>query len=268
MKTSFLKFAIKTAQKAGKILLKASTKNLKITEKSTNDFVTNADLASEAFIIKSIKKAFPTHGIFAEESLAKIMPNKEYIWFIDPLDGTTNYAHHLPLYCVSIGLLQIKKAEKSKNFNYLSGEIIAGVVYAPRLGELFYAEKDKGAYLNGKKINVSNVRELRHAMTVTGFPPKNPEANMPYFANMVRHSSVVRRLGAAALDLSYCAAGRIDGFWELGLKPWDIAAGSLIVTEAGGTVTDLNGQTLDLFGKEILATNTHIHREMSKKLGR
>ncbi|MBI4235212.1 inositol monophosphatase [Candidatus Peregrinibacteria bacterium] len=263
---TFLQFAIKTAQKAGKILLKESTKNLQIREKAADDFVTNADLESEKLIIKAIKKTYPAHGIFAEESHTANMPNKEYIWLIDPLDGTTNYAHQLPLYCVSMGLLQIKKAEKSKNFNYLSGEIIAGVVFAPRLNELFYAEKGKGAYLNGKKIHVSNVRELSRAMTVTGFPPKNKEINMPYFTNMVRHSGVVRRFGAAALDLCYCARGAIDGFWELELKPWDIAAGSLIVIEAGGTVTDLNDQTLDLFGQEILATNTHIHREMMKKL--
>ncbi|MEK7672453.1 MAG: inositol monophosphatase family protein [Patescibacteria group bacterium] len=270
----FLDFGLKLAEGAGKIILKNAKKTLTIKEKSLNNLVTNADKASEAFIIKTIKSAFPDHAIIAEESsdgkFSEEYKNADYLWIIDPLDGTTNFAHGLPLYSVSIALCEIKKAESSKNFDYLSAEIIFGIVHAPALNETFYAQKGKGAYLNGKKISVSPTGKVEKSLFVTGFPPVNQKLNMPYFLTMMKQCQAIRRLGSAALDLAYVACGRFEGHWEFGLKPWDIAAGSLIVAEAGGKVTDINGNQLDLFGADILATNGKIHKktiEIFKTIG-
>lgn len=251
----FLNFAINTAKKAGALILEKSKKNIIVAEKAKNDLITNIDKASENLIIQEIQKNFPDHAIFAEESVnsKKSFNNAEYVWFIDPLDGTTNFVHGLPIYAVSIGLL--KK-------NSIKGEILAGVVFAPVFNELFYAEKGKGAYLNGKKIKVSSVKKLADSMVVTGFPPTQKEINLPYLEIMIKKAQAVRRLGSAALDLCYTACGRFDGFWEFGLKPWDIAAGSLIVKEAGGKITDTNGNIINLFGADILASNKKIHKEM------
>lgn len=163
------------------------------------------------------------------------------------------------------GVFETKSAKSSKNFDYLEGEIVAGVVYAPVMDELFYAQRGKGAYLNGKRIKVSKTQKVANSLTVTGFPPTHKEQNLPYFNKMIFECRAVRRLGSAALDLCYIAAGRFDGYWEFGLKPWDIAAGALIVEEAGGQVTDSNGNMLDLFGKDILATNSKIHKEIVNK---
>ncbi|MFH1284856.1 MAG: inositol monophosphatase family protein [Candidatus Peregrinibacteria bacterium] len=267
-----LEFAIQTALASGKIILEKSSKPLKISEKGKNDLVTNADLASEKFIKNAISKAFPDHAILAEESAgtpaktSKLFTDSKYIWIVDPLDGTTNFAHGLPIFAVSIALFKTAAAESSRNFDYLSGELAAGVVYAPKLNELFYAEKGKGAYLNKKRIKVSSVKKLSHSLCVTGFPPQHKEINFPYFEKMTLASQAARRLGSAALDLCYIAAGRFDIFWEFGLKPWDIAAGSLIVKEAAGHVTDTNSNQLDLFGADILATNRALHNQAIKML--
>jgi len=262
-----IEFAKKIAIQAGNIITEEAEKPLKIEEKGENDLVTNADKASEKFIIEQINKEYPKHQIIAEESffenpnLDEKLKNAKYIWIIDPLDGTTNFSRDLPMYAVSIGIFKMKSAEKSKNFEYLQGELIAGVVYAPRLKELFWAEKGKGAYLNDKKIHVSRITKIEKSLTVTGFPPTHKERNMPNFNAMIHKARAVRRLGSAALDQCYVAAGRFDIFWEFGLKPWDIAAGAIIIKEAGGTVSDTNGNPLDLFGQDYLATNGKLHKK-------
>ncbi len=259
-------FAIKIAEKAGRLTVKGAKKTLTVSEKAKNDLVTNVDKASEKLIIDSVKAKYPDHDFLAEESSGKnqvkAYEKSEYIWIIDPLDGTLNFCHKIPLYSVSIAIFEKKKTEKSKNFEYMEGEIVAGVINIPMLNETYYAEKGKGAYLNGKKISVSEVRELDDAMTVTGYPPKHKEINLPYFERMLTRSQAGRRTGSAALDLAWLACGRFDAFWEFGLKPWDIAAGALIVEEAGGKVTDTNGNLLDLFGQDIIATNKLLHRRM------
>jgi myo-inositol-1(or 4)-monophosphatase len=267
MYQDLLKFAIKTAKIAGKYVLAEQKKGLIIEEKGKNDLVTNADRASEEIIIKEIKKKYPSHAIIGEESsfIQKTdfndYANAEYIWLVDPIDGTTNYAHQLKEYAVSIGLFKISKKEKSKNFQYLTGELIVGVVYAPGMNELFSAAKGEGANMNGKKIHVSKINEVKNALFATGFPYKNQGVNLPYFNAMMGRCQAIRRLGAASLDLCYVAAGRFEGYWEFGLKPWDIAAGALIIEEAVGRVTDTNGNQIDLFGADIFASNTKIHKE-------
>ncbi len=266
---TLLKDAIEIAQAAGK-LIEAKKHKLVITEKGKNDLVTNADKASQALIIKMIKKLYPTHGVLAEEGenndTLEVFTNSKYIWIIDPIDGTTNYSRGLQFYAVSIGIFKTTAAESSKNFDYLSGELVAGVVHAPALGETYYAEKGKGAYLNGKKIKVSKVKKLSESLTVTGFPPKYKKENLPNFGKMLMASRAVRRLGAASLDMCYVAKGVFESYWEFGLSPWDIAAGALIIEEAGGKVTDTFGNTLDLFGQDILATNGHVHKETTREL--
>lgn len=266
---NLLDFTINLAKKAGQIITKEA-KKITIEEKRKNDLVTNADKASEKFLTQAILKKFPDHAILAEEadfahkSEIKKLIKSPYIWIIDPLDGTTNFAHGLPIYSISIALFKTKTREKSQNFQYLSGEIVLGVVYAPALNELFYAQKGEGAFLNGKKITVSKTQKVLSSLAVTGFPYVNKEMNLPYFATMMKHAQAIRRLGSAALDLAYVANGRFDLYWEFGLKPWDIAAGSLIVEEAGGRVTDTNGNLLDLFGADLLATNEKVHQETIK----
>ncbi len=267
MYNDLLKFAIKTAKKAGKYVLAEQKKGLIIEEKGKNDLVTNADRASEEMIIKEINKYYPDHSIIGEESSFinksdfSEYANAEYIWLVDPIDGTTNYAHQLKEYAVSIGLFKLAKKEKSKNFQYLSGELIVGVVYAPGLDELFSASKGGGAHMNGNKIKVTKIDEVKNGLFATGFPYKNQGINLPYFNAMMMRCQAIRRLGAASLDLCYVAAGRFEGYWEFGLKPWDIAAGALIIEEAGGTVTDTNGNQIDLFGADIFGSNTKIHQE-------
>ena len=266
-----LNFAIKTAKKAGDLVLKESKKGFTINKKGKNDLVTNIDHAAEELIIKEIKSQYPAHAIIAEESASDFsnqaakFKDSNYIWIIDPLDGTTNFTHNLPLFSTSIGIFKTTKTKSSKNYDYLSGELIAGVIHAPKLKETFHASKGKGAYLNDEKIGVSKVEKVGDALTITGFHPTQRERNIPYFQTMLKKSQAVRRLGAATLDLCYVACGRFDGYWEFGLKPWDIAAGALIIKEAGGHVTDTNGNLLDLFGADILATNGKIHKEMIRQ---
>lgn len=262
-----LDFAIKTAKKAGKFTLKKWRKPLIITKKGIRDLVTEVDKGSEELIIKEILKKFPSHGIIAEESsksnkatLTKLQ-KAPYIWIIDPLDGTTNYTLGLPQYAVSIGIFKNTHAESSKNFDYLEGELIYGVVYAPALDELFYTAKGKGAYLNGKKIHVSNTKKVIDSVMATGFPYEDKIINLPYLEAILEKSRGVRRFGAASLDMCYVARGIFDAHWELGLKAWDIAGAALMVEEAGGTVTDTNGEQIDLFGQNILASNGKIHTE-------
>jgi myo-inositol-1(or 4)-monophosphatase len=265
-----LNFAIKTAKKAGALLLKKSEEPLKIQKKGIRDLVTEADKASEALIIQTIRKKYPDHGIIAEESSKQTKSELEklkkapYIWIIDPLDGTTNYTIGLKQYAVSIGVFKSTKTRSSKNFDYLEGEIVMGVVYAPALKELFYAEKGKGAYLNEKRIQVSKTPKLIDAVIATGFPYKNKTVTLPYLATLLDKCRGIRRFGAASLDMCYVAKGSFDAYWEFNLKAWDIAGGAIIVEEAGGKVTDSNGNQLDLFGKDILIGTPKVQEKITK----
>jgi myo-inositol-1(or 4)-monophosphatase len=247
-----LKFGIRVAKKAGKIIMKRYGQAHKIEFKKANDLVTEADKKAEAFIIKKIRSRYPHHEILAEERGAvpvKELDEERIRWIIDPLDGTTNFAHGFPFFAVSIGI--------EKN-----GEVIGGIVYAPYLKELFHAGKYMGAYLNGKKIEVSDTEELEHSLLATGFSAEDRDINLPYLVRYLNEVQAIRRAGSAAMDLCYVACGRLDGFWEFGLKQWDVAAGALIVEEAGGQVTNFDGTELNISAGNILATNRHIHEEM------
>ncbi|MCK4427629.1 MAG: inositol monophosphatase [candidate division Zixibacteria bacterium] len=260
----FKKIATQAALKGGEILNEHRGKVKNIGYKDEVNLVTEVDRISEETILQIIKENFPDHAILTEESEEFIPESKKsksiYKWIIDPLDGTTNYAHGFPIYCVSIAL--------EKN-----GEIILGVVYDPNLDELFVAEKGKGAFLSKgssiaedkHKISVSQTTELSQSLLATGFPydiRKSKIDNLDHFANFYKKAQAVRRGGSAALDLCYLAMGRFDGFWELKLHPWDMAAGKLMVEEAGGKVTDFLGGSFNIYLKEILASNGKIHPQM------
>ena len=216
-----------------------------------NDLVTEADIASEKVILDIIKQDFPDHFILSEEK-GEIKMDSEYKWFIDPIDGTVNFANGIPLCCVSIGL------EKA-------GEMILGAVYNPIIHEFFFAEKGNGAMLNEQKILVSNKKEVSTSCLVTGFPYSfldMPNGPLQVFERLLRKGIPVRRLGSAAMDLCWVAAGRFDGFYEHKLQAWDSAAGALIVKEAGGKVTDFNGNAYSPYTPQVLATNGMIHDEL------
>jgi len=246
-----LAVAKKAAKQAGKLLM-SHFGNLKdVRYKSLRDPVSEADRASEALIAGVIKEAFPSHGFLAEENTSweGVTGGR---WIVDPLDGTVNFAHNYPCFCVSIAFEQ-------------DGEVMLGVVYDPVGKELFHAVKGGGAYLNNRPIHVSGTRKLIRSLVVTGFPYDthvNPGNIFIGFERMSKATQGVRRDGSAALDLCYLAAGRLDGFWELRLKPWDTAAGVLIVREAGGRVTDFSGRPFSLDMQEMLASNGKMHAEM------
>ena len=226
--------------------------NFKISNKEgVNNLVTEADLASEKAIIEVIRSAYPDHFILSEETGAAAT-NSEYKWIIDPIDGTVNFANRIPICCVSIGL------EKA-------GDMILGAVYNPLMNELFFAEKGKGATLNGKEIKVSGRTAVINSNLVTGFPytyMESPNGPLQVFEKLIRRGIPVRRLGSAAIDLCWVACGRFDGFYEHSLHAWDSAAGFLIVEEAGGKVTDFAGNPYSVYQPHILATNGMIHEEM------
>jgi myo-inositol-1(or 4)-monophosphatase len=260
--------AIRAALKGGEILKEHRGKIKNIGYKDEVNLVTDVDRISEEAILRLIKGNFPHHAILTEESKEFIPQSKEfkssYRWVIDPLDGTTNYAHDFPMYCVSIALEE-------------NGEIILGVVYNPNLDELFVAEKGKGAFLSTgschtedkHRISVSQTTELSQSLLATGFPydiRKSKIDNLDHFANFYKKAQAVRRGGSAALDLCYLAMGRFDGFWELKLSPWDTAAGKLMVEEAGGAVTDFSGGPFNIHLREILASNGRIHQQMMEVL--
>lgn len=223
---------------------------LTFTQKAYNDIATEADIASENKAIEMIKAKYPDHIIYAEES-GKEDKTGDYRWIIDPLDGTTNFKHRVPVFAVSIAL-EIK------------GEIHCGVVYAPYLNEMFVAEKGKGAYLNDKKISVSKTPGKELSLVATGFLPykKGGDLNLDIWAHVSRNGYQARRLGAASVDLAYTACGRFDAFWEFELHAWDIAAGLLLVQEAGGKVTQVNGDPIHVESLSILASNGKIHEKM------
>ncbi len=247
--------AREAALKAGKILRENVCGTRQITYKGDINLVTEMDMRSERVIVETIRAAFPNHGIVAEEE-TDIRNDSGFTWIVDPLDGTTNYAHGYPCFSVSIALEQ-------------EGAVVAGIVYDPMREELFSAQKGQGAFMNGKKIRVSVIDTLMNSLLATGFPydrKVSEKNNMNYFHDLLMASQEVRRDGSAALDLCYVGSGRFDGFWELKLKPWDIAAGSLIVSEAGGLVSDLKGKQFDLHAQEILASNGRIHEQMVMNL--
>src|SRR6266851_10369142 len=249
----FLDAAIETAQEAGKILREEYTLPPDIRYKGDVDLVTQADRHSEKAIVTRLSKFFPEHTIAAEEGTGH-MRSSEFHWHVDPLDGTTNFAHKYPCFAVSIALAQ-------------NETLLAGVVYNPIYDELFAAARGEGATLNGKKISVSKVETLSTSLLCTGFPVHKRRANpnIHYYYDFTLRSHGVRRDGSAALDLACVAAGRFDGFWEFGLKPWDTAAGVQLVQEAGGAISDFHGQPYQLGGPVVLATNSLIHDEMREK---
>jgi myo-inositol-1(or 4)-monophosphatase len=254
-----LNFAIQTARDAGRVLAERFGRTLEITNKSELDLVTESDLASERLIIDRIKSHYPRHAILAEESGASEPADREkesdWRWIIDPLDGTTNYAHGYPCFCVSIGLER-------------KGQLEIGVVYDPMRDEMFTAERGQGAALNGRRIQVSPTPNLAGALLCTGFPYDVRERSefVRHFANFIMAAQGVRRDGAAALDLAYVAAGRFDGFWEEGLKPWDVAAGALIIEEAGGRISNYLGEPLNIYTPPVVASNGRVHEEMMRVL--
>jgi myo-inositol-1(or 4)-monophosphatase len=248
-----LSAALAAAHEGAAALLEAAHWPLEIEEKGRRaDIVTSADRASERAVIARLRADFPQAAILAEESGSATGSSNER-WIIDPLDGTTNYAHSYPLYCVSIAYER-------------AGELLAGVVYAPALDECYAAERGSGARCNDAPIRVSSIDRVADAMVCTGFHPADFERNAAYFARASRRAQAVRRDGSAALDLAFVACGRYDGFWEFDLHAWDVAAGTLLVLEAGGVVTRLDGGTAALDARSILASNRRIHAELQGAL--
>ena len=243
---------IQISKEAGELIRNAFGKTHSI-EFKTNELnlVTETDKASEKLITDFIRKKYPSHGILAEEG-SEQNTSAEYLWVIDPLDGTTNFAHGLPIFSVSIGV--------QKN-----GETIAGVVYDVMRDVVFSAEKNSGSFENGKRIKVNKNSNLGHGMLVTGFPydiKENPDKAFERFIAFLKEARAIRRLGSAAIDFCYVANGVFDGFWEVSLHPWDLCAGKLIVEEAGGLVTNFDGNPINIYSKRILATNGFIHQKM------
>ena len=235
-------------------------RRVKIEYKGEADLVTEADRQSEALIIRLVREQFPTHAVLGEESgnvaattASTTASTAGYRWYVDPLDGTTNFAHGYPVFCVSIGIERLNAEGKAQR--------VAGVVYDPTRDELFSAELGRGAFLNGVKIKVSTADKLKDSLIATGFPSqkrhKNP--NIHFYHQITLKTHGVRRAGSAAIDLCYVACGRYEAFWEFNLNPWDTAAGVLIVQEAGGTVTDFAGGEFDIASHQVLASNGHIH---------
>ncbi|HSX04092.1 MAG TPA: inositol monophosphatase family protein [Rhabdochlamydiaceae bacterium] len=247
--------AVEAALKAGELLLSGFGTDYKISSKSGNqNLVTEYDLASQNLIVSTLKKQFPDHQFLGEEDkIESKLDNSKIVWIIDPLDGTVNFARSIPIFCVSIAAA-------------LGKEILTGVVYYPSMNELFVAEKNQGAYLNGKRIAVSQRDRFDISFMATGFPydvDKDPLKCVERFASIVKKGIPIRRLGSAAIDLSYVACGRFDTFWEVGLHPWDLAAGKLLIEEAGGKVSHYDGREHQLYGYfPTLATNGHLHQKM------
>lgn len=248
---NFLPAMSAIAREAGALLLQYFHQGIKIEYKGEADLVTAADRASEALIRKRVATQFPSHDVLGEEQGLNDR-GSEYRWYVDPLDGTTNFAHGYPVFCVSMALEQRSGSE---------GTRIAGVVYDPTRDELFTAEQGRGAQLNGKPIHVSKAAQLKECLVATGFPShkrhKNP--NIFFYHQITLRTHGVRRAGSAALDLCSVACGRFDGFWEFNLNPWDTAAGVLIVEEAGGHVSRFDGSSFELNSRETLASNGLVH---------
>jgi len=251
------RIALKAVKEGGAILMKYLGKIKSIDYKGEINLVTEADRRSEEVILNIIKDNYPDHRILAEET-GESGNSSPFKWIIDPLDGTTNYAHGYPCFCVS---LAVEHEE----------EVIYGAVYDPVKDELFTAEKGKGAFLNGKEIKTSSTKQLDQSLLCTGFPydvRDDMDSNILDFRTFLMKAQAVRRDGSAALDLCYTAAGRFDGFWEQKLFPWDVAAGGLLVTEAGGKLSNFKGENFSIYDNEIVASNGIIHDQMVEALSR
>lgn len=258
-KFEFAHVAEGIARQAGTVLRGFYEKGVATEYKGDVDLVTEADRASERLIVERLKAAFPNHGVYGEEGTRDRL-DSEFRWYVDPLDGTTNFAHGFPAFCVVLGL---ERRPPGLAIG-ADGEMIAGIVYDPLRDEMFAAERGRGAWLNGRRIGVSKTKTLAESLTATGFPSHkrhlNPNAH--FYHEITLRSHGVRRAGSAALDLAYVACGRIDGYWEFNLNPWDTSAGVLLVQEAGGTITHFDGGAFTLDSREILATNGLIFPEM------
>jgi myo-inositol-1(or 4)-monophosphatase len=252
---SYLETSVEIAREAGALLSKYFERRVTFELKGEHDLVTEADRASEQLVIERLSAHFPSHSIVAEEGGGHT-GSSEYCWYVDPLDGTTNFAHGFPMYNITMALEQ-------------SGELIAGVVFDPEHNEMFTAERGSGAYLNNRRIRVSKVNRLENTLVATGFPSRKRHENVNihfyYQLAMVTHG--VRRAGSAALDLAYVASGRLDGFWEFGLNSWDMAAGILLITEAGGKCSDMKDGPVNLRGPHLLADNGLVHQQMVDLFG-
>ena len=251
---------VRAAERAGRALIRdfGEVDQLQVSQREPGDFVSAADLKAEKIVKDELKKGRPEFGFLMEESGRIGGSDKSHVWIVDPLDGTTNFLHGLPHFCVSIALLR-------------DDEIIAGVVFDPIKDEVFWTERGIGAFVNNRRLRVSGRMRLDEALLATGTPfNRNDKATCDLFMDQMRSvmqkTAGIRRYGAAALDLAYVAAGRYDGFWENGLEPWDVAAGLLLVREAGGFVTNLEGQRYDLGAADILATNEGLHRKLTDLL--
>jgi myo-inositol-1(or 4)-monophosphatase len=254
-----LTIAVEAAREAGAYLLTGlgHVRSVEVKEGQARNLVSEIDKGSEARIIKRIKGIHPDHDILAEES-GEHGRTGDYRWIIDPLDGTTNFLHGVPIFAVTIAVEH-------------RGEIVAGVTFDPNRDELFTAERSGGAYLNGRKIRVTSAGTLIESLMVTGFPydlAERADRPLEHFNNFALEAQGIRRLGSAALDLAYVSAGRFDGYWEISLNPWDIAAGALMVEEAGGKVSDLVGNPLSIYQRQIVATNSMIHEACLRVLAR
>ena len=252
-----LSVAVEGAKAAGGVLLEYAKTGFSIERKNTIDLVTDADHAAEQCIIDHVRRHFPTHGTLAEERGVDAPAPSRYRWVIDPLDGTTNFAHGFPFYAVSIGVEE-------------NGELVVGVVYDPMRDELFTATAGGGAFLNGRMLSVSRTPRLEAALIVTGFAydiRETPNNNLDHFVRFALKAQGVRRTGSAALDLCYVAAGRFDGFWEVKLSAWDMAGGAVVLKQAGGRITDLRGNPHSIHQPELVASNGVIHAEMLQVIG-
>lgn len=255
-----LEFAIETAREAGRVLAERFGRaSLEVQHKGDIDLVTESDLAAERLIVERIRSYYPRHEILAEESGTSKHEGageSAYKWIVDPLDGTTNYAHGYPCFCVSIALER-------------EGEIVIGVIYDPTRDELFAAERGGGATLNGRRIRVSETGDLNEALLCTGYPydVRGRDNFARHFTNFILNAQGVRRDGSAALDLAYVACGRFDGFWEEGLRPWDVAAGVILIQEAGGHVSRYDNTSFDIYAPPIMASNGLVHEAMMRVLG-
>jgi len=248
-----LEFAIQLAHSVGAEIVKKARRRKHISFKGEVDLVTQFDREAQRMILKALRNKYPDFGILSEEDVNE-ETDRPVKWIVDPLDGTTNFAHGLPIWAISIAL-------------EVRGDIVLGVVYDPNRDEMFSSLEKRGAYLNGKRIRVSNTKKLEHSLLVTGFPydiRRSKKNNLLEFSTFAVRARAVRRLGSAALDLCYTACGRFDGYWELKLSPWDQAAGSLILREAGGRITDFTGRKFDIYGDEVLGTNRKIHHQMMR----